>query len=297
MIDISIIIVNYNTLDITEKCLCSIENQTEGVSYEIILVDNASTDGSKDYFSKRSGIVFVWNSENIGFGRANNLGFQKSKGRYVLLLNSDTILLNNALKLFVDAADKEPDIKVGCWGAMLVDTNNEITHSYGKFPTPGFDIFKETILIPYSKLTNGHFNLQQGTKYPQGYVDYIIGADLLIRRDVIEKYGLFNPLFFMYYEDAELLWRYRQSGIMARIIEGPVIMHLEGGSAKRPKRKTLARSIMQLKSKLTYFSLAEPRWKFLMYKFLLLIIRIPFFIFSRYTVKEKMHYIKTIINE
>ena len=97
MMDVSIIIVNYNTLKVTAQCLDSIFRLTYGLSFEVILVDNASTDGSKEIFSQDKRIKYIYSDRNLGFGRANNLGFQTAAGEYIFLLNSDTILLNNAV--------------------------------------------------------------------------------------------------------------------------------------------------------------------------------------------------------
>ena len=89
--DVSIIIVNYNTKDLTSQCIDSIYEKTQGVRFEIILVDNASTDGSKEVFEKDTRITYIYSDENLGFGRANNLGAKVAKGKYLFLLNSDTI--------------------------------------------------------------------------------------------------------------------------------------------------------------------------------------------------------------
>ena len=104
--DVSVIIVNYNTLGLTSDCIESIIAQTSTVEYEIILVDNASTDGSKEVFAQDKRIKYIYSDRNLGFGRANNLGIREAKGRYLFFLNSDTILLNNAVKLFFDYCGK-----------------------------------------------------------------------------------------------------------------------------------------------------------------------------------------------
>lgn len=109
--DVSVIIVNYNTLGLTSDCIESIIAQTSTVEYEIILVDNASTDGSKEVFAQDKRIKYIYSDQNLGFGRANNLGIREAKGRYLFFLNSDTILLNNAVKLFFDFCEKNPDRK------------------------------------------------------------------------------------------------------------------------------------------------------------------------------------------
>ena len=127
--DVSVIIVNYNTLGLTSDCIESIIAQTSTVEYEIILVDNASTDGSKEVFAQDKRIKYIYSDRNLGFGRANNLGIREAKGRYLFFLNSDTILLNNAVKLFFDFCEKNPDRKIGAVGAVLKDQNQKNIHS------------------------------------------------------------------------------------------------------------------------------------------------------------------------
>ena len=99
--DVSIIIVNYNTKNLTLQCIDSIYEKTIGVSFEIIIVDNNSTDGSQELLSQDNRIVFVEAGENLGFGKANNLGVEKSNGKFIFFLNSDTILVNNAINIIV----------------------------------------------------------------------------------------------------------------------------------------------------------------------------------------------------
>ena len=104
--DVSIIIITYNTLRMTSDCLESIFEKTQDIKYEVILVDNASTDGSKEFFEKDSRIRYIYLKDNIGFGKANNAGYLHAKGKYVFLLNSDTILINNAVKEFFAFAER-----------------------------------------------------------------------------------------------------------------------------------------------------------------------------------------------
>ena len=102
--DVSVIIVNYNTLELTKNTIESVFEKTIEVSYEIILVDNASTDGSVEFFENnyKDKIILIKNNENLGFGRANNKGIEIAKGKYIFLLNSDTLLINNAIKILFD---------------------------------------------------------------------------------------------------------------------------------------------------------------------------------------------------
>lgn len=137
--DISVIIVNYNTKQLLSECLNSIKDKTFGVDYEVIVVDNESKDGSQEMLIKD----FPWarlieSGENLGFGKANNLGMSLAKGKYFLLLNSDTLLVNNAIKEFYDYAEANPGF--GALGSVLLGQDNRPCHSYGKFITPGSEL-------------------------------------------------------------------------------------------------------------------------------------------------------------
>ena len=228
---VSVIIVNYNTKELTLQCVESLKTHTKDVSYEIILVDNASTDGSKDCFEKRDDIIYLYSHENLGFGRANNLGFSKASGKYLFLLNSDTILNNNAIKLFYDFMESAPT-DIACCGSFLRNRNLEVIHSYGRYPT-GWNLIYELCLFPGLrrlgvKLKKFDYPVEVTDNYY--IVDYITGADLFIRKAIAERYGLFDPDFFMYYEDAELGKRYKDVGYKSVLIEAPQIIHLSGSS-------------------------------------------------------------------
>lgn len=133
IMDVSIIIVNYNTKRLTCQCIDSIIEKTEGVSFEIIVVDNNSTDGSQELLSHDNRIVFIEAGENLGFGKANNLGFKKSTGKYLFFLNSDTILLNNALLYFFDFYESFKG-RIGGVGCLLENDKGLHIHSYADFP-------------------------------------------------------------------------------------------------------------------------------------------------------------------
>src|SRR5690348_12526562 len=133
--NVSIIIVNYNTKDLLSNCIGSIYSNTKDVDFEIIIVDNASIDGSQELIKEKFPEVVLIESEvNLGFGKANNLGAEFAKGDYLFLLNSDTILQNNAVFYFLDFYKKNNNLNIGCLGGMLVDENGEIIHSAEQFP-------------------------------------------------------------------------------------------------------------------------------------------------------------------
>jgi GT2 family glycosyltransferase len=135
--DVSIIIVNYNTKELIHNCLASIYEQTKDISFEVIISDNGSTDGSVEMVKNEFPYVkLVANNENIGFGAANNRALKIANGKYIFYLNSDTVLLNNAVKIFFDYWENtEEKEKIGALGTNLIDADGKIIHSWGMFPT------------------------------------------------------------------------------------------------------------------------------------------------------------------
>lgn len=255
--DVSIIIVNYNTKELTQNCIDSIFKNTTGVSFEVILVDNASTDGSIELFEQEQRIQFIKSDENLGFGKANNLGYQYAKGKYIFLLNSDTLLLNNAIKLFYDKMESI-DGSVGCLGCLLKNADHQYTHSYADFPKVSNLIY--SLVPPFFRLLGSEKWVVDNPKLRANHqsffqVEYITGADLFIRRNVIEECGLFDPDFFMYYEDPEMQYRYLRKGYKSYIYDAPKIIHLEGGSMKPDRRK----SLISFDSQLLYLRKTQPQ--------------------------------------
>jgi len=251
--DVSIIIVNYNTKELTQNCIDSIFENTIGVSFEVILVDNASTDGSVELFEQEQRIQFIKSDKNLGFGRANNLGYKYAKGNYIFLLNSDTLLLNNAIKMFYDKMESI-DGSIGCLGCLLENANHQYTHSYADFPrvSNSLPFFSRLFGCKESILDNPELRANHQSFFQ---VEYITGADLFIRRNVIEECGLFDPDFFMYYEDPEMQLRYLKKGYKSYIYDAPKIMHLEGSSMKPNKRK----SMIKFDSQLRYMRKTQPK--------------------------------------
>ena len=187
--DVSIIIVNYNTKQVTQSCINSIVEHSHGFSYEIILVDNHSTDGSYALFSNDARIKYVYNEKNVGFGQANNIGYQYSTGDFIFLLNSDTLLLNNAIKLFYDKMRILP-LEIGCIGTMLVDGKGDESLSYGKFPTV-CSSFYHLSLCEIFKLDSHfyrYFNYK-GKPIDWMEVEYVTGADIFIRVALLKNMG------------------------------------------------------------------------------------------------------------
>lgn len=223
MIQVSIVIINYNTLKITEDCINSIMLNTEDITYEIILIDNASTDGSVDYFKNFGGIKFIPSTENLGFGKGNNLGIAVAKGRYVFLLNPDTILQNNAVKILISFLDENK--LAGVAGANLYNEDGTYQPSFSQmYPSLKVELSN---LFHLLFLQNKHcINKTNHAIKTQS----VVGAAMMIKREVIEKTGVFNTEFFMYGEEEEWCSRIRKAGFHIFNVPTAKITHLDGKS-------------------------------------------------------------------
>lgn len=268
--DVSIIIVNYNTKILTENCINSIFNLTEDIKFEIILVDNASTDGSIEFFKTYNNIKFIESKKNIGFGKANNLGYKYAKGKYIFLLNSDTVLLNNAVKIFYENMENLPH-EIACIGCQLLSENSEtIATSYGNFPE--FNEIYKTLYNLYLGRFLGlkKFNIINNTKIVKSIiVDYIIGADLFIRKNIIDNLGLFDDDFFMYYEETEMQLRYKNKGFKSMLISGPQIIHLEPNLKEYSKKRyTTKQRYIYFEGMFLYYKKTTSILKYSMFRFL-----------------------------
>lgn len=282
---VSIIIVNYNTKDITENCIASIISQAKDVEYEIILVDNASSDGSKEYFEKRNGIHYIYSNENLGFGRANNLGAEKAKGELLFLLNSDTILIENSIKKMCDFFyENENKLNIGVLGCKLIDAKHEVAHSGGYFPTP----FSEYLLMfsSYFKFKNAEFIIDENKEYQM--IEKVTGADMLLRKTLFDSVSGFSPLFFMYFEETDMQKRISKRKYKNYIYNNTSIIHLEGASFN----KVIANSkrVIVQRSKNLYFR--RNFSSYILYVFVDMFFNLLRLFNSNYTKHENMIFIK-----
>ena len=209
--DVSIIIVNYNTQELTLQCLRSVYEKTTGISFEVIVVDNASSDDSvRQVRLEFPKVKLIESPENLGFGRANNLGFENSTGDYIFLLNSDTLLINNAIEILWRFLNQHLDIAI-VGGQLFEEDGVTITHSYSfVFPS----LLMELDILLRGDITHRIENKKLKIIENDGFVPvaYITGADMMLRRIDIEKYGFFDPSFFLYFEETELSYRYYRNG-------------------------------------------------------------------------------------
>lgn len=230
MVQVSIIIVNYNTKELTRNCLNSVYEKIKDINFEIIVIDNASSDGSQEMIKNEfKDVILIESKENLGFGRANNLGMETAKGKYVFLLNSDTILLNNAVKIFFDYMEKNE--KVGVCGGNLYNEDMTEQASYGNFPKLSQQLLSTFLFHRlFPEFYRKKFATADGNVTKETSIDFICGADMFINKNVLEEVGNFDKDFFMYYEETELCYRIRKSGYDIRIIPDVKIIHLCGKS-------------------------------------------------------------------
>lgn len=228
VVDVSVIIVNYNTKELLRACLNSLYDQTRALDYEIIVVDNHSQDGSLEMLQENfSGVVMLALPENIGFGRANNEGIKIARGRNIFLLNPDTLLVNNAIKILSDFLDEHED--VGVCGGNLYTKNLQPTHSY-MLRIPSLLGELNNMLFGYLYRWYYGSNIEFNFTEKPIEVGYVTGADMMIRKSVLDEVGGFDVDFFMYFEETELSWRIRKAGYRIMNVPHSKIIHLEGQS-------------------------------------------------------------------
>ena len=255
--DVSIIIVNYKTCKLVIDCIQSIFRNTKCVKFEIIVVDNNSEDGSVEIFIRLFPEIKVISlKENIGFGKANNVGVKEAQGRYIFFLNSDTILLNDAVSILVAYLEKHKS--VGLCGGQLFDGTNKPTVSYMKYPN---------IIYFLSLLFKGNVSNRKLPILSEGNIPYYIsGADMMLRNSFIDKYGAFDPDFFMYYEDAELSYRVQKLGFGVHFVPKARIIHLQDQSPKEKGAIISKLDLFVIQSR--YFYLRKVKGNFVMFLFL-----------------------------
>lgn len=249
MVDVSIIIVNYNTKELIKACIQSIYENVSGISYEIIVVDNASSDDSISMLKTDfMDVKLIESAVNGGFAYANNIGIKNSNGRYVFLLNSDTVIVKDAIQKMVEYMDENKSI--GMLGPKLL--NKDLTHqtSISGFPSFKREVYhmyklKNVLKIPFVKSFFVKFGGKFGSKDVQQYmknfqrieepeeVQVLVGAALLVRRAVIDDIGMLDERYFMYYEEIDFCLQASKAGWSRVYYPYAKIIHLIGQSSEK----------------------------------------------------------------
>lgn len=243
--ELSIIIVNYNTYHLTKQTIDSIIEKEHIFNYEIILVDNASSDGSiealkKDFsslISKKVLKVFI-NNSNLGFAKANNIGIKNSVGKFALLLNSDTVIKDDCLEKCLSEIDKDPNI--GALGCKVVLPDGKLDHACKRgFPTPKASLYYLLKLYKKNPIRYGQYDALHLDENQTGQVDCLMGAFMLIPKAVLNEVGLLDENFFMYGEDIDLCYRIKENNYKILYYPEAAITHHKGGSSKKRRTKVI----------------------------------------------------------
>ena len=230
---ISVIIVSFNTRDLLRECIESLLREAGGVSHEIIVVDNASHDGSMEMVAAEfPDVRLIRNDHNLGFAGANNRAFEIARGAYLVLLNSDAFPGPNGLALSIMHMENNP--RAGIGGARLIGRDGSWQPAARMFPSPLNEFLKISGLAasyPSSRFI-GRADRTWADPDQAAAVDWVPGAYCIIRRDVLDKVGGFDERFFLYYEEVDLCRRIAAAGYEAWYWPDVVVVHLGGESSK-----------------------------------------------------------------
>ncbi len=226
MTDISFVIVNWNTRELLKNCLASVGRTVRDLSYEIIVVDNASADGSvamlRDLFPR---VVIIANNENRGFGAANNQAFQAMGGRYAYLLNTDTVLTEGAVRELFSFMENHPEAGMSC--GQLLNRDGSKQNSIASFPTL-FTLLMNISLLEYlfpEKYPSKRYEHRQPIA-----VDSAIGACLMVKKEAMDAVGWFDERYYFFFEETDWAYRMRLAGWRVYHVPTARIYHLQGQS-------------------------------------------------------------------
>ncbi len=272
--DISIIIVSFNTKKILEDCVNSLTRNLKGVSYEIIVIDNNSQDGSVSYLkrlSRNRNIICRFLKENMGFGGANNIGMKISRGKYILLLNSDCVIKNDVIirvKQWMDLHEE-----YGLASPNLFNPDGTVQGTGGYFPTL-LRVFSWMIIqdIPFVDAIIKPFHPMKSSSFFPGLkfylnekdLDWVTGAFFMIRRKVFENVGFFDKDFFMYTEEVDYAFRLKEKGWLVRYLPYRGVIHIGGASGV--KGSSILKEFEGIK---LFYRKHYPKWKHPILRFLL----------------------------
>jgi hypothetical protein len=256
---LSIICVNWNSLEYLSECATSIYEHAPSVPFEMIVVDNASPEGGLERFADRFPLVRLVKSEtNLGFAGANNLGFRHSFGRYILLLNPDTRIIGSALDRMLDQLSSVPD--AGIVGCTLLNTDLTVsTTSIQKFPTILNQLLTaESLRVRFPALPLWNIAPLFAEQQRPLKVDVIPGACMMLKREVFEQAGLLTQDYFMYAEDIDLNYKVRKLGLASYYMGSAQIIH-HGGRSSSQQKVSQWSTVMIHRAMLKYFSIRRGK--------------------------------------
>ena len=233
MIDLSVIIVNWNTRDLLVRCLNSITQATQRMKAEVFVVDNGSSDESGRTVKERfSEVILIENETNLGFAGANNQVLRRSKGDYLLLLNPDTQVKEGAVQKLISLMEAHPD--VGITGVQLLNSDGSKQNSFANFPSLATELLNKSFLRwLFPKRFPG-----KGRDYPEPIeVDSVIGACMMVRRDALDQVGLLDEDYFLFLEETDWCYRMKRAGWKIYHVPQTEVYHFQGKSAETVKKR------------------------------------------------------------
>jgi hypothetical protein len=250
MIELSIVIVSWNVKDLLEVCLESIEAARGALRLEVIVVDNGSVDGSPDIVkAKFPWVKLIVNESNIGFPRGNNIGLKRATGQHILLLNPDTEVFRDALQMMNDYL--ESNLSVGVVGPQLLNSDGTVQSSRRRFPSLAIGAVESTWFQPFVPVTYlDRYYFKDVAESAETDVDWLTGACLMVRREVVEQVGLMDEAYFMYSEELDWCRRIKNDGWRIVYLPRARVMHHVGKSSEQAVTE---RHINFQRAKLRYF--------------------------------------------
>jgi GT2 family glycosyltransferase len=279
--DLSIIIVNWNTKKLLVECIDSVYASPPNSNFEIWVVDNASTDGSPELIRDRyPQVKLIDNEENIGFARANNQAFQRSEGNYILLLNPDTVVEPNAIEYLVQYLDEQPN--AGMVGSRLL--NPDKTLQISAFPVPTLSkefwrMFHLDAFVPYANYPMEKWDLESVRE-----VDSLLGACMLVRREALGQFGLFDEEYFIYSEEVDLCTRLKKGGWHLYWLPVSVVIHYGAQSTQQVAEEMFLRLYA---GKILYFRKHHSNLTVLVYKLILFLATVSRLLLTPFALIEE----------
>jgi len=268
--DLTTIIVNYNTVNLLPDCIEKLRNACSDISSEIIIVDNASKDESALLLQREyTDCKLIINADNVGFGRANNQCISFIRGRYVLLLNTDAFVAENSIDKTIAYMDSHSEC--GILGVKLLGRDGDLQPSCRYFPTPLSSFLKSTGLQRCFKGVQAADEMAWAHDVPRE-CDWVPGCYYLIRREVVNTVGLFDPRYFLYYEEVDHCFAVKKAGWQVHFYADTSVVHIGGESAKSEGELTSSgRQLdgLKIESELLYFRKNHGRMAVLVHLVLL----------------------------
>jgi hypothetical protein len=231
--DLSIIILNYNTKDFLLPCIKGIAEHTLDLDYEILVVDNNSIDGSAEYVEQKlmprfNNVRLIKSGANLGFAGGNNAGIKQAKGKYYLIMNSDIAIWDNAFKKMVDFMENNP--KAGITGPRLLSPDGSLQYFVYEFPTPQVLFYRRTPLsrFKFAKRAIHKYLMTNWDHLRNRKVDWVQGSCMIVRNSAVEKIGLMDERYFMFLEDTDWCRRFSKAGYEVWYLADTEIIHYHG---------------------------------------------------------------------